>query len=74
MKRIKSIIPIMFILLTVLWVTSGISSENFATLTRSYFSIRGFIIQYTGILAISAMSIAMILALRLNPVERFTKG
>lgn len=74
MKRIKSIIPIMFILLTVLWVTSGISSENFATLTRSYFSIRGFIIQYTGILAISVMSIAMILALRLNPVERFTKG
>lgn len=74
MRRIKSIIPIMFILLTVLWVTSGISSENFATLTWSYFSIRGFIVQYTGILAISAMSIAMILVLRLNRVERFTKG
>ncbi|MCG6200288.1 ferric reductase-like transmembrane domain-containing protein [Psychromonas antarctica] len=70
MKRIKAIIPIVFIFLTLLWFTS----EDFARLTWSYFSIRGFIIQYSGILAISAMSIAMILAVRLNPLEKFTQG
>ncbi|WP_372881216.1 ferric reductase-like transmembrane domain-containing protein [Psychromonas sp.] len=70
MKRINLIIPVTFTLLTLLWF----SAENFDKLTWSYFSIRSFVVQYSGILAISAMSIAMILALRLRPVERFTRG
>ena len=70
MKRIKLLIPVVFVLLTALWL----AAEPFTRLTWSYFSIRGFAIQYFGILAISVMSIAMILALRLAPIERFTKG
>ncbi|MGB5444682.1 MAG: ferric reductase-like transmembrane domain-containing protein, partial [Psychromonas sp.] len=70
MKRIKSIIPIAFMLVTLLWF----SAENFDKLSWSYFSIRNFAVQYSGILAISAMSIAMILALRLGPVEKLVKG
>jgi len=70
MKSIKSFLYIAFISLTVLWL----ASENFTKLTWTYFSIRGFAIQYSGIIAMSAMSIAMILALRLAPIERFTKG
>lgn len=70
MKRIKSIIPIFFIVLTTLWLVS----ENFDMLSWSYFSIRGFVVQYSGILAISAMSLVMLLALRLTSVEKLTKG
>lgn len=70
MKRIKSIILATFIVVTLLW---GISA-NFEPLTWSYFSIRGFAVQYSGIMAISAMSLLMILALRLSFVEKLTQG
>ena len=61
---------IVFVLLTVIW---GIST-NFEALTWSYFSIRGFAVQYSGIIAISVMSLLMILALRLSVVEKLTQG
>ncbi|WP_413701903.1 ferric reductase-like transmembrane domain-containing protein [Psychromonas sp. KJ10-10] len=70
MKRIKSIILATFVVVTLLWAIS----VNFEPLTWSYFSIRVFVVQYSGIMAISAMSILMILALRLSFVEKLTQG
>jgi predicted ferric reductase len=61
---------IVFLLLTVI---CGIST-HFEALTWSYFSIRGFAVQYSGIIAISLMSLLMILALRLSVVEKLTQG
>lgn len=40
----------------------------------TYFAFRAVAMQYSGVLAIAAMSLAMVLALRLAPVERLTRG
>lgn len=70
MKRIKMVMPILFGLMTLLWL----AAENISAISCSYFPIREVAIQYSGILAISAMSIAMLLALRLKPLEKFLNG
>jgi len=70
MKRIQMVIPIFFGLMTLLWW----SAESFSTISWSYFPIREVAIQYSGILAISAMSIIMLLALRLKSIEKFLNG
>jgi predicted ferric reductase len=69
-NRIKMVMPVLFALLTLLWL----SAENFSAISWSYFPVREIAIQYSGILAISAMSIAMLLALRLKPLEKFLNG
>jgi len=70
MKRIQMVIPMLFGLMTLLWL----SAESFSTISWSYFPIRKIATQYSGILAITAMSIAMLLALRLKPLEKFLNG
>ncbi|MFT6926959.1 MAG: putative ferric reductase [Psychromonas sp.] len=70
MNRIKMVIPMFFGLMTLLWL----SAESFDTISWSYFPIRKVAIQYSGILAISTMSIIMLLALRLKPLEKFLNG
>jgi predicted ferric reductase len=70
MNRIKIFIPLLFSALTLLWL----SAESITTIPWAYFSIRKVVVQYSGILAIAAMSIAMLLALRLRPIEKLTQG
>ena len=70
MKRITTIIPISLILLTLTWLASA----NITSLNWAFFPVRALAVQYTGILAIVAMSMAMLLALRLPIIERFTQG
>jgi len=70
MNRIKMVIPLFFALLTLLWL----SAESFSAINWSYFPIRKIAIQYSGILAISAMTIAILLALRLKTLEKFLNG
>ena len=40
----------------------------------TYFSFRSVFVQYTGVIAIGAMSVAMILALRSKPIEKWLGG
>ena len=54
-----------FVLLTGLWLLTG----TFPPETISFFSLRDGLIQYTGIIGIGMMSVAMILAARPRPVE-----
>lgn len=70
MMKIRMVIPIFFGLMTLLWL----SAENFTSISWSYFPVRQIAIQYSGILAISAMSLIMLLALRLKPLEKFLNG
>lgn len=70
MNRIKMFVPLFFSALTLLWL----AAENIIGITWSYFPIRHAIVQYSGILAIAAMSIAMILAMRLKPIEKLSRG
>lgn len=70
MNRIKMFIPLLLGSLTLLWL----AAESITTIPWSYFPIRKVLMQYSGILAMAAMSIAMILALRLRPIEKLTQG
>lgn len=70
MRRIKWFIPVFFGSLTLLWVLA----ENFQLLPWSYFPIRKVLMQYSGILAMATMSIIMLLALRLKPLEKLLNG
>ena len=65
MKNIKLTFWILMILLTGVWLLVG----SFPPETISFFSLRDGLVQYTGIMAIGAMSVAMILAARPRPVE-----
>lgn len=57
-------------LLTVLWL----AAEPTVFQPTGFFAFRGVIVQYTGIIAMAAMSIAMILALRPQWPERWFGG
>ncbi len=70
MNRIKWFIPLSFSLITILWL----AAENVSNISWSYFPIRNVATQYSGILAISAMSIIMLLALRLSSLEKILNG
>lgn len=70
MNRIKYFIPVFLGVLTLLWL----SAENLSQINLSYFPIRKVVNQYSGILAIGVMSIIMLLALRLNVLEKMIQG
>ena len=60
MKAIKFSLVTFLLLLTALWLLAdSLMPEPF-----TYFSFRGVFVQYSGVIAIGVMSIAMILALR----------
>lgn len=70
MKNIKRAIWLIPVVLTVLWLMADtLMPEPF-----NYFSFRGVFVQYTGVIGISLMSIAMLLAIRPMWLERHFNG
>jgi predicted ferric reductase len=70
MKKIKWTYAVLFIGLTLLWL---IAEQPWAQ-TYTLFTLRSALINYTGILAIGAMSVGMMLALRPVSVEPLLGG
>ncbi|GAA4893500.1 ferredoxin reductase family protein [Ferrimonas pelagia] len=70
MRPIRSILLALLTTLTLLWLLS----MDLSGLKPSYFSIRYFVVQYSGVLLMGIMSVAMVLALRLPAIERITGG
>lgn len=70
MQSIKYIFWGTFALLTLLWLVADPRLLH----AGSFFALRAVMMQYTGIIAIGAMSVAMILALRPQWAERWTAG
>jgi len=70
MKNIKRTFWGAFALLTVLWLVADPRLFH----AQSFFALRAAMMQYTGVIAIGAMSVAMILALRPQWPERWFGG
>lgn len=70
MQNIKRVMWAMFALLTALWLVATPSVFQAA----SFLAFRNPMVQYSGIIAMGAMSIAMILALRPRWPERWLGG
>ncbi|MGD9597735.1 MAG: ferric reductase-like transmembrane domain-containing protein [Steroidobacteraceae bacterium] len=70
MQNIKRAFWGLFLLLSVLWLVL----EPAVFQPRGFFPLRGKLVQYSGILAMGAMSVAMILALRPRWPERRLGG
>ena len=60
MKRIKLALLAILITLTALWL----AADTLIPTPFTYFSFRAVFVQYSGVLGIGLMSIAMMLALR----------
>lgn len=56
--------------LTLLWALA----DSFLPSPLTYFSLRSVMVQYTGIIAMAAMSVAVILAVRPRPIEPLLGG
>ena len=70
MKRIQFALVAILLVLTALWLAADtLRPEAF-----SYFSFRTVFVQYSGVLAIGLMSIAMLLALRPKWLEPHLDG
>lgn len=71
MERIKNIFPLYIITLTALWwFTEQTDWEN----VSGFFAWRPIVMQYTGVLTIGVMSVAMILAIRPVVIEPYFNG
>ncbi|HEC60043.1 MAG TPA: ferric reductase [Methylophaga sp.] len=70
MKNIKYVLLLVLLLPTVLWLFADSLLPNPFT----YFSFRAVFVQYTGVMAMTVMSIAMLLALRPKFIEPYLKG
>ncbi|WP_028353205.1 ferric reductase-like transmembrane domain-containing protein [Bordetella petrii] len=70
MKRIKLGFVILFVALTALWLLA----DTFFPQPFGYFPLRRAMVQYTGVLAMGAMSLAMILATRPRWLEPWLGG
>lgn len=70
MRNIKRALWGMLALLTVLWFVASPSVFQ----STGFFALRGAVVQYSGIIAMGAMSVAMILALRPRWPERWFGG
>lgn len=70
MRHIKLALWGLFALLSLLWLAADASVFQ----ATSFFAVRAQMMQYTGVLAIGAMSVAMILALRPRWPERWFGG
>ena len=60
MKRIKLALPVILLVLAVFWL----AADTRVPVPFTYFSFRAVFVQYSGVLGIGLMSIAMLLALR----------
>lgn len=70
MTRVKASFLAILLTLTVLWLLA----DTFAPSPFTYFSFRSVLVQYTGIVAIAAMSIATVLAVRPKWLEPTING
>ncbi|MFN8684126.1 ferric reductase-like transmembrane domain-containing protein, partial [Paracoccus sp. P2] len=70
MQNIKLTFWALLALLTALWLLA----EPTVFQPANFFALRGTMVQYTGIIAMAAMSVAMILALRPRWPERWFGG
>lgn len=71
MKTIKLSLLSMLAIMTLFWV---IVNANVLKTTHEFFAWRKLFLQYSGILAMSAMSISMLLAMRLTWIENRLNG
>lgn len=70
MRQIKLTLIGILCLISALWIATGPSVFQ----ESGFFTVRAAAVQYTGVLAISAMSVAMLLALRPRWPERWMGG
>lgn len=70
MNRIKIALAAILLLLTVLWL----AADTLYPQPLSYFAFRAVFVQYSGVLGMGLMSIAMLLALRPKWVEPHLDG
>ena len=70
MKQIKLSLYALIVLLTALWLMA----DTLVPAPLSYFAFRAVFMQYSGVIAIGAMSVAMWLALRPKLVEPYLDG
>lgn len=70
MRNIKLSLWTLVLVLTILWLLADTLAPN----PFNYFSLRAVLIQYTGVIGIGAMSVAMVLALRPRWLERPLHG
>ncbi len=70
MKKIKIALLITLLLPTVLWLLA----DSLLPDPFTYFSFRSVFVQYTGVMAIIVMSVAMLLAIRPKWIEPYLKG
>ena len=70
MRNITRALWGLLVLLTLLWA----AAEPAAFQASTFFAVRGVAVQYSGVLAMGAMSVAMILALRPRWPERWMGG
>lgn len=70
MRHIKLALLGILAVMTGLWL----AAEPMAFQSAGFFVVRGMAVQYTGVIAIAAMSVAMILALRPRWPERWMGG
>ncbi|MGA8008869.1 MAG: ferric reductase, partial [Thiomonas sp.] len=70
MRAIKIIFPALLLLLTALWLLA----DTLVPQPFGYFAFRNVFMQYSGIIAIGAMSVAMMLAARPKWLEPRLRG
>lgn len=70
MNNIKIVLWALLAGLTLLWALA----DSFLPSPLTYFSLRSVMVQYTGIIAMAAMSVAIILAVRPRPIEPLLGG
>lgn len=70
MKNIKITLWALLIGLTLLWALA----DTFLPKPLTYFSLRAVLVQYTGVMAMAAMSVAMMLAVRPRRTEPLLGG
>jgi predicted ferric reductase len=70
MKNIKIAIWAIPAILTALWVAANVPLPD----TLSFIAIRNLVVQYSGVLGMGAMSVAMILATRARWLESWVNG
>lgn len=70
MRRMKIVLSVTLALLIVLWLTTDPSALQ----PSGFFALRGSMVQLSGLLAMTCMSLAMILALRPRWPERWMGG
>ena len=70
MRKIKITYAAIIAVLTILWVTA----DPFLFSAYEFFAYRASIINYTGVVAMGTMSVAMVFALRLTFIETYVGG